>query len=131
MPKQEKPIEETQSQTAARLYDVRAEKYDDSHHPKFAKWMATEMLKPQPGEHILDLACGTGLVSFPAAEAVGPQGNVIGIDVSDGMLMEAEKKLLMHKEQGHGMNLQFINHDIASLSTCAELKGREGSFDAI
>jgi ubiquinone/menaquinone biosynthesis C-methylase UbiE len=131
MSSQKKSKEEAQPKTAARLYDVRAEDYDNSHHPNFAKWIVTDMLKPQPAEHILDLACGTGLVSFPAAEAVGPEGIVVGIDVSDGMLMEAEKKILLRKERGHGLNVQFINHDIADLASCAELKGREGTFDAI
>lgn len=46
----------------------------------------------QPGERVLDLACGTGLVTFPAAEAVGPSGSVVATDISDAMvaMVEAE-----------------------------------------
>ena len=40
----------------------------------------------QPGEHILDVACGTGAVTRQAAQAVGPTGTVIGLDVNVGML---------------------------------------------
>jgi ubiquinone/menaquinone biosynthesis C-methylase UbiE len=40
----------------------------------------------QPGERVLDVACGTGLVAFPAAQAVGPSGRVVGIDLSDRMI---------------------------------------------
>lgn len=44
------------------------------------------MAKAQPSEHILDLASGTGLVTFPLAEAVGPQGRVVATDLSAGMI---------------------------------------------
>ena len=40
----------------------------------------------RPGEHVLDLACGTGLVSLPLAEAVGPTGRVVATDISDKMI---------------------------------------------
>jgi ubiquinone/menaquinone biosynthesis C-methylase UbiE len=40
----------------------------------------------RPGEKIIDVACGTGLISFRAAEATGRQGFVIGTDISDKMI---------------------------------------------
>ncbi|HUE84872.1 MAG TPA: methyltransferase domain-containing protein [Vicinamibacterales bacterium] len=40
----------------------------------------------RPGEHVLELACGTGLVTFPAAEAVGHSGSVLATDISDKMV---------------------------------------------
>jgi SAM-dependent methyltransferase len=43
----------------------------------------------KPGEHILDVACGTGTVTRQAAQAVGPTGKVIGLDVNAGMLSVA------------------------------------------
>jgi SAM-dependent methyltransferase len=43
----------------------------------------------QPGEHVLDLACGTGIVARQAAELVGPKGRVLAVDVSAAMLEEA------------------------------------------
>ena len=42
-----------------------------------------------PGEQILDVACGTGTVTRQAAQAVGPSGQVIGLDVNVGMLRVA------------------------------------------
>ena len=39
-----------------------------------------------PGERVLDLACGTGLVTLPAARAVGPSGQVIGVDIAGRMV---------------------------------------------
>jgi len=38
------------------------------------------------GERIIDIACGTGLVSFPAAEQTGNQGFVMANDISDKMV---------------------------------------------
>lgn len=45
----------------------------------------------QHGEKVLDISCGTGLVTFPMAKTVGEQGQVIGIDFSEGMIEKAEK----------------------------------------
>jgi SAM-dependent methyltransferase len=40
----------------------------------------------QPGERVLEPACGTGLVTFPAADAVGPGGLVVATDLSEKMV---------------------------------------------
>ena len=45
-----------------------------------------ELADLQPGERVLDVACGTGLVTFPAAEAVGETGEVLATDLSQGMV---------------------------------------------
>jgi len=43
----------------------------------------------QPGHNVLDVACGTGLVTFPAADAVAPGGRVVATDLSAGMIGRA------------------------------------------
>jgi ubiquinone/menaquinone biosynthesis C-methylase UbiE len=50
------------------------------------------LASPVVGERVLDIACGTGLVSFGAARAVGPNGHVLGIDLSDRMIKTAERR---------------------------------------
>lgn len=45
------------------------------------------------GETILDLGCGAGLDLFLASEMTGPQGKVIGLDMTDEMLATAAKNL--------------------------------------
>ncbi|MGH2561189.1 MAG: class I SAM-dependent methyltransferase [Thermomicrobiales bacterium] len=54
----------------------------------FAAW-AEDLLRraaPQPGERVLDVACGTGIVARLAAPLVGSTGAVIGVDLNPGML---------------------------------------------
>lgn len=45
-----------------------------------------EIVDPQPGERILDVACGTGIVARVAASHAGPTAPVTGLDISPGML---------------------------------------------
>ncbi|MGD1994195.1 MAG: methyltransferase domain-containing protein [Anaerolineae bacterium] len=40
----------------------------------------------EPGMKVLDAGCGPGRVTLPLAEAVGPQGEVVALDVQDKML---------------------------------------------
>lgn len=46
---------------------------------------------PKRGETVLDLACGTGIVTRSVASLVGPQGKVVGLDISPAMLEVASK----------------------------------------
>jgi ubiquinone/menaquinone biosynthesis C-methylase UbiE len=50
------------------------------------------MASPAVGQQVLDIACGTGLVSFEAARAVGPTGRVLGIDLSERMVAAAQRR---------------------------------------
>lgn len=47
-----------------------------------------------PDQHVLDVATGKGAVLFPLAEAVGPSGKVVGIDISEQMIRETSKEVL-------------------------------------
>jgi SAM-dependent methyltransferase len=64
-----------------------------------------------PGEHVLDVACGSGLVAFRAAEAVGPYGKVVGIDVSGHMLDAARRRA----EERRVRNASFERMDAEDL----------------
>jgi ubiquinone/menaquinone biosynthesis C-methylase UbiE len=45
-----------------------------------------------PGERVLDVACGTGIVASLAAERVGSSGHVAGLDINSAMLAVARRK---------------------------------------
>jgi ubiquinone/menaquinone biosynthesis C-methylase UbiE len=45
-----------------------------------------ELAAPQAGQRILDVACGTGLVTIPLARSVGPSGAVVATDLADAMV---------------------------------------------
>lgn len=49
-----------------------------------------DVADPRPGETVLDVACGTGVLARAAAEHVGEDGSVIGLDMNPGMLSVAE-----------------------------------------
>lgn len=51
-----------------------------------------ELLALRPGEHLLDVGVGPGLLALEAARAVGPTGRVCGIDVSPSMLAIARRR---------------------------------------
>lgn len=51
-----------------------------------AQDLMMDMAALQPGERVLELACGTGLVTFRAAEAIGPTGTLVATDISEDMI---------------------------------------------
>jgi ubiquinone/menaquinone biosynthesis C-methylase UbiE len=111
----------------AQRYDTRAPTYDSEQgfHKKqaaqYIEWMAV-----QPGFQILDLACGTGAVTIPAARATGPAGSIIGVDISSVSLKIAEEKA--SKE---GVKVDFVLHDIENLEGLEAHGIEEGKFDLI
>jgi ubiquinone/menaquinone biosynthesis C-methylase UbiE len=60
--------------------------------PLLGQWLV-EMAQITRGAHVLDVACGQGAVLVPAAQRVGPEGSVIGIDLSEGMVQQAASLL--------------------------------------
>ena len=66
-----------------------AENYERHFVPKIATPVSVALLEAaalQPGERVLDVACGTGLIARLAAERVGSSGAVTGLDLSPDMV---------------------------------------------
>ncbi len=57
-----------------------------------AQSLMLDMTVLRAGERVLDVACGTGLVSFRVIDAVGDNGAVVGTDIS-GEMVEAARRL--------------------------------------
>ena len=107
------------------MYDKRSSQYDCSWHPihasNYIQWTS-----PQPGDQVLDLACGTGLISLLAKRAVGPSGTVTGIDVSTGMLAIGKEKA-----QREHLDIEWLEWDICDLES-AKAQGLLGeTYDLI
>jgi ubiquinone/menaquinone biosynthesis C-methylase UbiE len=75
-------------------WDLAAGEYEPLWHSQLAAAQSRLMrcASLSPGEHVLDVACGTGLVAFAAAKAVGPGGRVVGVDLSGEMVEAARRR---------------------------------------
>lgn len=51
-----------------------------------------QRLELEPGMHVLDMGCGPGRLAIPIAEKVGPQGQVVAMDIQPGMLRRAQAR---------------------------------------
>lgn len=74
-------------------FNQRSKTYDQSEfHQKFAQ-LFVDYAQIKLDQKVLDLATGTGLVALKVAQIVGNKGEVIGVDLSRGMLDQAEIKV--------------------------------------
>jgi ubiquinone/menaquinone biosynthesis C-methylase UbiE len=95
-------------------WDLAAKGYESLWQAQLAEAQAAmlELASPARGERVLDIACGTGLVSFEAARAVGPKGHVLGIDLSQQMVDSAE-----HRARDLSLsNCSFLRMDAETLA---------------
>jgi len=74
----------------------------------------------KPGECVLDVACGTGLVTRLAAPEVGPTGQVTGLDINANMLIVARSLALLP-----GASVTWVEGDAGAMDFS------NASFDVI
>jgi ubiquinone/menaquinone biosynthesis C-methylase UbiE len=75
-----------------------------------------ERLEPRPGERVLDLGCGPGVLTLPLAAAVGEAGLVLAVDLAEGMLALTRAAAPRH--------VALARMDMEALGV------RDGAFDA-
>ena len=73
---------------------------------------AIAALAPRAGERVLDIGCGAGQTSLAIAKAVGPDGGVVGLDISRPLLAVA-RRLAAERQAA---NLSFIEADAQTYS---------------
>lgn len=73
---------------------------------------AVARLGLKPGERVVEVGCGTGRNLLLLREAVGSEGEVIGVDASAGMLAEAQKTISRRGWQ----NVRLIHEDATKLA---------------
>lgn len=100
-----------------------AQTYEQYFVPAIASPVSTELLNTaslQEGEDVLDVACGTGVITRLAAAVVGASGSITGIDFAPDMLEVAAAI-----NQPEGPQIQWRKADAASLPL------PDDSFDAV
>jgi demethylmenaquinone methyltransferase/2-methoxy-6-polyprenyl-1,4-benzoquinol methylase len=94
----------------AKHYDITSRLYPAPAYPQRAQRLrAVRTLGLRPGDRVVDIACGTGL-NFPLIEEViGPDGQIVGVDLTDAMLAQAEDRI---EKNGWG-NISLVHADAA------------------
>lgn len=110
------------------------------YNPEFLKVIPREVIERdygcgdpsqyvRPGETVLDLGSGTGKICFIASQVVGPEGKVIGVDMTDDMLEVSRRNAPVVAEKIGYANVEFRKGRIQDLALDlevldAELKNR-------
>jgi demethylmenaquinone methyltransferase/2-methoxy-6-polyprenyl-1,4-benzoquinol methylase len=85
---------------------------------------AVESLNLDRGDIVIEIGCGTGL-NFPLLrDAVGENGRIIGVDLTDAMLREAEERV----EENGWSNVELVHADAARYSFPVGVDGIISTF---
>lgn len=112
----------TDKRTGFQLLGAAVEAYD-RYVTVFMRPFAAVLLERvglRPGDSVLDVACGTGLVASTAAERVGADGRIAGLDINGGMLQVARSRRVES-----GPDVEW--HEASAMS----LPFEDGSFRAV
>lgn len=114
------------------LYRKRAERYDLTANLYyligFREWhyrqRAVDALQLKEGDVVVELGCGTGL-NFPLLQRIiGPKGRIIGVDLTDRMLEQANKRVSRHGWN----NVELVLADAGAFAFPAGVNGILSTF---
>ncbi len=89
-------------------YDITANLYYLIGYPEWRyRRLGVNALGLTPGDTVVEIGCGTGLNFGLLQEKVGPQGKIIGVDLTDAMLEQARQRVAKHGWQ----NVELIQRD--------------------
>jgi ubiquinone/menaquinone biosynthesis C-methylase UbiE len=103
-------------------FDLRSANYSKNHwHRAYADGLIAQSAI-RFRDRVLDAGVGTGFAAIAAAARVGPEGLVVGVDVSPGMLQQAQLAI----DAAELGNIELLQADAAALPGLAD-----ESFDAV
>ena len=97
----------------AKHYDIVSQFYPVPGYPQRAQRLqAVQALGLRPGGTVVDIACGTGLNFSLIEQAIGPDGRIVGVDLTDAMLAQAQ-----HRIANNGWrNISLVQADAAEFA---------------
>jgi ubiquinone/menaquinone biosynthesis C-methylase UbiE len=102
----------------AKHYDVTSRLYPAPGYPQRGqRRRAVESLHLRPGDTVVDMACGTGLNFQLLEEAIGADGRIVGVDLTDAMLAQARRRI----ETNGWSNVSLVQADAAEFEFPAEV----------
>ncbi len=94
----------------AKRYDFTSRFYPAPGYPQRAyRHRAVRALGLRPGDSVVDVACGTGLNFSLIEDAIGPGGRIVGVDLTDAMLAQAQRRI----ETNGWSNISLVQADAA------------------
>jgi ubiquinone/menaquinone biosynthesis C-methylase UbiE len=92
----------------AKHYDVTSRLYPAPGYPQRAQRLrAVAALRLRPGDTVVDIACGTGLNFQFIQKLIGPEGRIVGVDLTDAMLARAQDRV----QQNGWLNVSLVQAD--------------------
>jgi ubiquinone/menaquinone biosynthesis C-methylase UbiE len=94
----------------AKHYDVTSRLYPVPGYPQRGQRLqAVQALGLRPGDSVVDIACGTGLNFSLIEQLIGPDGRIVGVDLTDAMLAQAQQRI----ETNGWSNVSLVQADAA------------------
>jgi ubiquinone/menaquinone biosynthesis C-methylase UbiE len=108
------------------IYRQRAKGYDASSISSLETWRkkAVKLLNLVRGDLVVDIGCGTGLNFALLQEAIGPEGRIIGVDLTDAMLDQARQRVAAHGWK----NVELVQSDATQYQFPTQVDGIISTF---
>jgi demethylmenaquinone methyltransferase/2-methoxy-6-polyprenyl-1,4-benzoquinol methylase len=105
---------------SAKHYDITSRLYPVPGYPQRAQRLrAAQALGLRPGDTVVEIACGTGLNFSLIEQAIGPDGRIVGVDLTDAMLAQAQHRI----ETNGWSNVSLVQADAAEFDFPTEVDG--------
>jgi demethylmenaquinone methyltransferase/2-methoxy-6-polyprenyl-1,4-benzoquinol methylase len=102
----------------AKHYDTTSRFYPVPGYPQRSQRLrAVQALGLRPGDSVVEIACGTGLNFSLLEQVIGPDGRILGVDLTDAMLAQAQHRI----ETNGWSNVSLVQADAAEFDFPSEV----------